>query len=85
MSKYADDIAAIRAGMAVVLERTGTTNKQLEKLNGTVGELDDQVNTNRTDIAKLQERQSVLSVVGTSISTGISSGVAIFTAWVMGR
>ena len=84
MSKYADDIAAIKSGMATLLERSEHTVKGLERLNGTVVTLDRRVDDNCTDITKLKEKQTPLSVVGTAISTGISSGVALAAAWFFG-
>lgn len=75
MSKYADDIAEIKAGMATLLERSANQNAQLKKLNGTVGDVDKRVDDNEKEIARLQERQGVLAGINTAL-TVIASAVA---------
>ena len=84
MSKYAQDIVDIKTNVAALLERSTNTLDQLKKLNGTVTSLDKQVDDNCTEITRLKERQTPLAVVGTAISTGISSGIAFVAAWVFG-
>ena len=77
-SLYAQDIAQIKTDVATLLERSGTTNRQLEKLNGTVDEVEGRVNTNSRDIAKLQERQGILAAINTAITVvGASIAAAI--------
>lgn len=83
-SKYAEDIRQLGEDMATLLERSKHTVEGLNKLNGMVGKLDDQVHENCQAITKLEERQSPLSVMGTAVSTGISSGVALAAAWFFG-
>lgn len=77
-SDYAKDIASIRDNVATLLERSTNTLDQLKKLNGTVTALDDQVDTNCQDIAKLQERQGVLAGIG----TGLTLFVGAVAAWI---
>jgi uncharacterized phage infection (PIP) family protein YhgE len=77
MSKYADDIADIKAGMATLLERSEHTVDGLKKLNGTVTALDTRVDTNCTEITKLKERQSVIAGINT-VLTLIAASIAAY-------
>lgn len=77
MTEYGDQIARIDERTEHIVKRVDSIDKKLDKLNGTVDGHSDR-------LTKLEERQGVLSVIGTSISTGISSGVAIIAAWIVG-
>lgn len=76
-SEYARDIAEIKVNVGVLLERSTSTLDQLKRLNGAVVILDDQVDTNCADIAKLQERQGILA----GINTGLTLFVGTVAAW----
>lgn len=77
MSKYGEQIGRIDQRTLDIKGHVQSIEKKLDKLNGTVDDHSDR-------IARIEERQSIFAVVSTSISTGISSGIAIVTAWFVG-
>ena len=77
-SEYAKDISEIKTNVAVLVQRSTNIEANLAKLNGTLKEIDDQVDDNRQDIAHLQERQGVLA----GINTGLSIVAATIAAWI---
>lgn len=76
MSIYGEQIARIDERTEHIVKRVDSMDKKLDKLNGAVKDHHDR-------IIKLEERQRPLSVISTSISTGISSAVAVVTGFVM--
>jgi len=76
-SEYAADIANIRDNVATLLERSDNTVKLLEKLNGRVNDLDDQVDDNCNDITALETR---LGIWG-GAQAGFTAIAAVLAGW----
>lgn len=84
MTKYGKQIADIAEQSARMDERTEWMHQTMGKMDKKLDGVCKDVQGHSERLTKVEERQGILSVIGTSVSTGISSGVAILAAWIVG-